>query len=534
MTVTYLLRQDVVIEPLIARWHAWSHLVSPATCALHFSNRNLPIMRSYVEAPEVHQAACDDPDLLGGQFLDLGGERVNEIAALIQSTEVALAPLLALSDALLHAWKLLRDYQDGRSLADVYSRLDPALCGYVEFVYSPSGSPDLRLFEPMLYRSPVYIPTLQGALIHEMPEEERSFVLSTPRLDTAHSFYLARPFVDHSFDLLGRLRVQPQSMEVIQGTLGLSVQESEDFLRFLVQADSPISAPKPEARCRYFGHACILVETSSGQSVIVDPVVAYASNRMPSRYSMADLPETIDYALITHNHSDHLLLESLLALRWRIKTVLVPSTGGSLVDPSLRLALQAVGFHDVRCVDCLDSVVDGDQIISAIPFMGEHGDLDIRGKTAWSVTAEGQQLVFAADSNNLCSSMYQHLSDELGRIRILFLGMECRGAPMSWLYGPLLPEPLAREIDQSRRLDGSNADRAIALVKALDVVEVKIYALGMEPWMKFISSLQHSPDSPALQQSDIFIERCRNLGISAERLFGQWECLLQEDEEITI
>ncbi len=105
---------------------------------------------------------------------------------------------------------------------------------------------------------------------------------------------------------------------------------------------------------------------------------------------------------------------------------------------------------------------------------------------------------------------------------------------MSWLYGPLLPEPLAREIDQSRRLDGSNADRAIALVKALDVVEVKIYALGMEPWMKFISSLQHSPDSPALQQSDIFIERCRNLGISAERLFGQWECLLQEDEEITI
>lgn len=59
----------------------------------------------------------------------------------------------------------------------------------------------------------------------------------------------------------------------------------------------------------------------------------------------SDLPDYIDHVLITHGHQDHLVLESLLRLRTRIGTVVVPrSDAGSLQDPSLRLALEAAGF----------------------------------------------------------------------------------------------------------------------------------------------------------------------------------------------
>ena len=533
MTTTYLLRPDVVVEPLIARWHAWSYLISPATAALYFARSNLPTMRSYVSEPELHKAACADPDLLGGQFLDLGGERVDEIQSLIAHTEKQFAPALALADAIDGAWRILQDYRDGRSLADAYSRIPPAIRGYVELVYSPTGAPDLRLLEPLLYHSPVYNPRLQGVLIHQIAESDRSFVLSTPRLDTSDSFYLDRPFSDPAFDMLGRLRVQPQTLGSIRDALGLTEAEAEKFQRFLLPDAHRVAASKPAARWRYFGHACVLVETSSGKSVLIDPVIAYASDQLPPRYSMADLPEQIDYVLITHNHSDHVLLETLLALRWRIRTVLVPSSGGSLVDPSLRLALQAAGFKDVRSVDCLDTIADGDLTIRSLPFMGEHADLDIKCKTAWSVTAEEKQLIFAADSNNLSPDLYRRLAAEIGSVRTLFLGMECRGAPMSWLYGPLLPTPVSRDIDQSRRLDGSDAVRAMALVKALNNSEVRIYALGLEPWLKFVSSLDHGTDSPAIQQSDILMSECRKIGLSADRLFGRSECLLSEDEVLS-
>jgi hypothetical protein len=55
-------------------------------------------------------------------------------------------------------------------------------------------------------------------------------------------------------------------------------------------------------RVRYFGHACVLVETA----VLTDPFVSYDYPAEVPRYTLADLPDQIDYALITHAHSDHL------------------------------------------------------------------------------------------------------------------------------------------------------------------------------------------------------------------------------------
>lgn len=59
------LKPNVVIQPLIDRWYAWSHLIPPATPGLNHLDRHLRIMDSYVDAPQVHAHAVRDPDMAG-------------------------------------------------------------------------------------------------------------------------------------------------------------------------------------------------------------------------------------------------------------------------------------------------------------------------------------------------------------------------------------------------------------------------------------------------------------------------------------
>ena len=103
-----------------------------------------------------------------------------------------------------------------------------------------------------------------------------------------------------------------------------------------------------EIRLRYFGHACILIQTKS-VSILFDPVLSYPiqGSNIP-RYTFADLPDQIDYVVITHNHQDHLMFETLLQLRHKIKHIVFPSNhNGSLEDPSIKLILQHTGFDSL-------------------------------------------------------------------------------------------------------------------------------------------------------------------------------------------
>ena len=79
------------------------------------------------------------------------------------------------------------------------------------------------------------------------------------------------------------------------------------------------------------------------------------------------------------------------------------------------------------------------------------------------------------------------------RLNATFLGLlaarECDGAPMSWLYGPLLTQPLARKMDQSRRFDGSDFEKAVDIIRAFNPKQVYVYAMGQEPWLTFLTSI---------------------------------------------
>ncbi|MCA9691586.1 MAG: hypothetical protein KC636_18420 [Myxococcales bacterium] len=87
------LRADVQAEPLIDRWYAWVHLITPATAAFNVVERHLKTMASYVAAPALHAAAVANPAMRGGPFIDLDGARVDELRALLAAEGLTVAGL---------------------------------------------------------------------------------------------------------------------------------------------------------------------------------------------------------------------------------------------------------------------------------------------------------------------------------------------------------------------------------------------------------------------------------------------------------
>jgi L-ascorbate metabolism protein UlaG (beta-lactamase superfamily) len=277
-------------------------------------------------------------------------------------------------------------------------------------------------------------------------------------------------------------------------------------------------------RVRYFGHACVLLETTE-LSILIDPVLGYQPNPTHhDRFTAAHLPDKIDYVLITHNHQDHLLLETLLQLRYKIKHIVVPScNNGLFADPSLKLILSKLGFQSIITMDEFDHVTLKDGQITALPFYGEHGDLNIQTKRAYHIILCNHTFLFLADSNNLDPMLYEHIATQTGPIETIFIGMECKGAPASWLYGPLFPAPIARNLDQSRRLSGSNAEKAWQAVKLFSPTAVYVYAMGMEPWLSYIMAIHYDDNSMPIIESNKFVNTCRENNILSKRLYGKDE-----------
>ncbi len=508
-------------------WYAWPHLVSPITAAYNIVNRHMKIMQSYVISPELHQEANQIPAMIGGPFIDLEGDRTNDIAELASETKQNCAPLLSLFHAINTFNKKLMDFEKGYSLESLYRDLPEELKGLCELVYDHTHHPTIRFIEPLIYQE-YYRDMHQAIAFFETNSDKRPFVLSTPRIKNNIDSSLSIPFADQRLDRLFAMRYRPDSLEEVISELG--IVPNEKFYSLFTE-QSPILKNdrhyhSNDIRIRYFGHACVLVQ-SAGKSILIDPLISYDYRSPIERFSLSSLPDVIDYVLITHNHQDHCSLETLLQIRHKIKNIIVPNNQtGNPLDPSLKLILKQIGFKKIIVLEEFDSIQIAHMKITGLPFLGEHACLNIQTKLAYLIEVNSHRVLFVADSNNLDNCLYKRIYEIVGKIDTLFIGMECEGAPLSWLYGPLITQEITKAQDMSRRLSGSDSSKAWKIAQQLKCNQIYIYAMGQEPWLSHIMALNDQNSSKPLSESEEFIARCLENGIYAERLLHKKEFFL--------
>ncbi len=520
------LKPDAKLEVTANRWFVWPHLLAPVQRAANLAFRYVPSMQSFVSNPQLHVEAAANPQLAGGPYINLPAEAVPQIREILARTLDECAPLIEFAHALRTFNKMLQEMATGQSLDELYPHLPPALAGKVELVYDVNGHPALRVIEEIVARGPLGAVGGYEIALSGIADAERRFFMNTPRIDDAATFFAPVALDDPRIDALAAMRWTPAPLAALAPLFGADALAAPAF-RALFTPDAPVRKAHDfhgdGVRVRHFGHACILLQ-SARATVLVDPMVTCDVDDGDGRFSLIDLPERIDYCVFSHGHQDHLSAEIVVQLRHRVKTFVVPrNKGGSVADPSLKLMLQRLGCRDVRALDVFDALpFDGGQLVS-MPFTGEHGDLDIHAKQTLFVEMAGRRFFFLVDSDAIDPGLYDTVAQMLGRLDAMYIGMECFGAPMSWLYGPLLGKPLSRKDNLSRRLNASDSERAWRLVTRLDCRHTMVYAMGQEPWMRYLMGDELGDDSVQLQQIARFIGLCREGGVEVEYLKGAKE-----------
>jgi L-ascorbate metabolism protein UlaG (beta-lactamase superfamily) len=517
------LRSNVIAEPLTDGFYAWSHTVAPVQAAMNLAHVQIPLLESYLRSPQVHIVASQNPQLRGGYYVGIDERRRGEVAELLKSIRRDRADMLRFASAVTEAVEMVRDSATGFDLTPLYPKLPAELSGLVELAYDTSNQPAVRFIEPLVYHSSVYTEERQSVQLSLETGAERPFILSTPRLTSPDVLDLPIPFRHPGLADLFAARLRATTPRRLLEALELSGDHATRLSRLLT-AEPDLAGDRHVAgggRIRYFGHACLLLQTPDA-AIITDPFIS-ADSAAAGRYTYRDLPDHIDLVLITHGHQDHIVLETLLQLRGRVGAVLVPrSSRGSLADPSLALVLSHVGLPVVEVDDFGEVDFPGGKL-TATPFLGEHADLDIRAKSTYCVRLAGRTIYVGADSSGIDPVLYRRVRGHVGPVDVAFLGMECAGAPLTWLYQALMTAPVTKKMSDSRTLSGSNAAQASAIMTELGAAEAYVYAMGEESWLGHVMATSYTPDCYQVQQVNEFMTWCADHSVKAEHLYGQHE-----------
>ena len=526
-TERFYLRRNVQFTPLVNHWGAWTFLIPPMTAAMTIANLHVKMMESFVMSPQLHADVLKNPAARGAKLLAIDPSRVDEVSALLEQTKRDQAQMIRFAEGLKTFNQILVTEANGFSLENLYPKVPASLKGYIELVYDLNNFPVMRFIEGLLYQSPYYDTSVQSIGLSQIYTDRRPFS-HAPIFDRDGTMILKIPFQDPAVSELSRLKYIPQTFSYIKDRIRLEDSKDVRFKSYLTM-DPPRKTVKyagDGVRIRYFNHACLLIETKE-ISILTDPVLSYEYQSELFRYTESDLPERINYVLISHGHGDHFVIEWLLQLRHRIDCIVVPKNGiGTLEDPSLKQLLQNLGFQNVIEIDDMELINLKTGFLMGLPFLGEHADLNIRAKTAYLIRLGKKSILCAADSRNVSPELYERVHKRIGDVDALFLGMECDGASLSWLYGQLITRPVTREADQTRRLSGSDCGRGMDIVTRLNCKQVYVYAMGEEPWLEYLTSLQYTEESIPIIESTKLVDQCRKRGIISEKLFAAKEIII--------
>jgi hypothetical protein len=86
--------------------------------------------------------------------------------------------------------------------------------------------------------------------------------------------------------------------------------------------------------------------------------------------------------------------------------------------------------------------------------------------------------------------------------------------------------PLQNEYNKTRTLSGSDFQKAWGLVRQFKCKMAYPYALGREPWLDYILTIDYSEDSIQLKEANKFVEVCNENNIVSEMLYGKKEWII--------
>jgi hypothetical protein len=503
------LRSDVRIEPLVDSFPAELLDVAPVQASLRLAGRWVPMLESYLRDPGPHGGMPAVRSTLPSTM---------EVGALLDSVKRDRADMLAFAAAVNDADHIL-GRRAGAPLAFLYDDLPPSLDGLVEISTDQAGRAQLRFVEPAAYDSPIYDVERQSIRLVRDGTARRPGVRSIPRPDTPDALDLAVPFAHPGLDALARARNTPTTVAQLCAALGLNGTEPGRLGRFLTS--TPTAGTDRHighgGRARYLGHACLMLQSPQA-TVLVDPSVG--SGRRRGGCGLEDLPDRVDFVLLTRAHRDHTVLETLLQLRSRIGTVVVPrSSRGNRWDPSIGLCLRALGFAVLELDDFDELPIPGGRVM-ATPFLAEGSGSDIRAKSTYVIQLSGASVFVGGDAGCPRPAVYRQIRRRVGPIHMAFLGTHCGAADLDGadLDGADLDRADSDRAD-SDRADSNRADsdragwqpdgiaeRYREIIRSLDADEA--YVLGSDAW--------HDPGLRGNVEQ--LLDWCGEHGITAEQL----------------
>ena len=202
----------------------------------------------------------------------------------------------------------------------------------------------------------------------------------------------------------------------------------------------------------WFGHSSYLIK-SKGVSILIDPVfsgyaspVSFFGKAFPGAnvYGVDDMPATIDYVILSHDHYDHLDYETIVKLIPRVKKFYTALGVGAHLERWGVPADRIVEFDWWQ----QELVTDGIDL-TAVPARHFSGRSFTRGKTLWTafvLNLHGFRLFLGGDSGY--GKHFREIGDKYGPFDLAIL--ECGQYGKDWPNIHMLPEEVVTVAQELR------------------------------------------------------------------------------------
>lgn len=205
--------------------------------------------------------------------------------------------------------------------------------------------------------------------------------------------------------------------------------------------------PKDKDLYIWFGHSSFLLQLS-GKTILVDPVfiafspVSFIGKTFPGTdiYKPEDMPDTIDYLVISHDHYDHLDHKTVVALKDKVGKVVCPLGVGE--------NFEYWGFAKEQIIelDCNENYT-ADLVFRCLPtrhFSGRSLKRNTTQRAAWLIETPKRKIFYSGDGGY--GVRYKRFGNQFPDIDLAI--MENGQYDVNWSDIHTMPEELGKEVSE--------------------------------------------------------------------------------------